>query len=128
MRSAGASVIVPARDVEQARVTLAGIDGVEVEAMDLLHPASIGAFVDRFEQSSRPLHLLIGSAGIGGAPLVRDERGYESHFATNHLGHFQLVTGLLPALRRAEGSAWSSCRRGPRLGRGVRRPELRAPA
>jgi NAD(P)-dependent dehydrogenase (short-subunit alcohol dehydrogenase family) len=39
-----------------------------------------------------------------GAPLVRDARGYESHFATNHLGHFQLTLGLLPALRAAHGA------------------------
>jgi NAD(P)-dependent dehydrogenase (short-subunit alcohol dehydrogenase family) len=39
-----------------------------------------------------------------GAPLSRDARGYESHFATNHLGHFQLTARLWPALRRANGA------------------------
>ncbi|MBW7462237.1 oxidoreductase, partial [Paenibacillus sepulcri] len=34
----------------------------------------------------------------------RDGRGYESQFATNHLGHFQLTARLWPALKRA-GSA-----------------------
>lgn len=38
------------------------------------------------------------------APLQRDKRGYESHLSTNHLGHFQLAVGLLPALRRARGA------------------------
>jgi NAD(P)-dependent dehydrogenase (short-subunit alcohol dehydrogenase family) len=37
-------------------------------------------------------------------PLVRDARGYESQFATNHLGHFQLTLGLLPALRAAHSA------------------------
>jgi NAD(P)-dependent dehydrogenase (short-subunit alcohol dehydrogenase family) len=36
--------------------------------------------------------------------MTRDSRGYESHFATNHLGHFQLVLGLWPALLRAGGA------------------------
>jgi len=102
--AAGASVVVPARDVTRARVALEGIDGVDVEPMDLMNSISIGAFVDRFERSGRPLHILVASAGIGGAPLQRNARGYESHFATNHLGHFQLVAGLWPALRRAEGA------------------------
>ena len=104
LRSAGAAVVVPARDVERARTALAGIDGVEIEPMDLMDPASIDAFADRFTASGRPLHLLVASAGIGGAPLLRDGRGFESHFATNHLGHFQLVARLWPTLRRAGGA------------------------
>ena len=38
------------------------------------------------------------------AKLVYSNRGYESQFATNHLGHFQLTLGLLPALRAAHGA------------------------
>src|SRR5918996_1171912 len=41
---------------------------------------------------------------VTGGPLVRDARGYESQFVTNHLGHFQLTLGLLPALRAAHGA------------------------
>jgi len=111
IRSAGARVIVPARDHDKAATALAGI-GVEIEAMDLLEPDSIDAFAARFLASGHPLHILVNSAGIGGAPLMRDSRGYELHFATNHLGHFQLATRLWPALRRANGArvvAVSAC-------------------
>jgi NAD(P)-dependent dehydrogenase (short-subunit alcohol dehydrogenase family) len=45
--------------------------------------------------------VLVNNAGIMGGPLVRDHRGYEAQFGTNHLGHFQLTTALLPALRAA---------------------------
>jgi hypothetical protein len=38
--------------------------------------------------------MLVDSAGIMGVPLTRDARGYEAHFATNHLGHFQLAGPL----------------------------------
>jgi NAD(P)-dependent dehydrogenase (short-subunit alcohol dehydrogenase family) len=47
---------------------------------------------------------LINNAGIMANPLMRDTRGYESQFATNHLGHFQLTARLWPALRRAKGA------------------------
>ena len=115
IRSAGARVIVPTRDRDKAVRALDGID-VEIEAMDLLDPASIDAFAERFLASGQPLHMLVNSAGIGGAPLTRDSRGYESHFATNHLGHFQLAMRLWPALRKANGarvvavSAWAHSR------------------
>jgi len=94
---------------------LQGLD-VEIEAMDLLDPASIDSFAERFLATGQPLHMLVNSAGIGGAPLTRDARGYESHFATNHLGHFQLAIRLWPALRKANGarvvavSAWAHSR------------------
>jgi NAD(P)-dependent dehydrogenase (short-subunit alcohol dehydrogenase family) len=104
LRSAGAEVVVPARDTDRARAALKGVDGVEVESMDLLDPASIDAFAERFLASGRPLHILVNSAGIMATPLMRDARGYEAQFATNHLGHFQLVARLRPALRRAGGA------------------------
>jgi NAD(P)-dependent dehydrogenase (short-subunit alcohol dehydrogenase family) len=104
LRKAGARVIAPARDVERARKALAHIPGVEVEAMDLLDPTSIDNFAAEFHASGSPLHILINSAGIMATPLTRDARGFESQFATNHLGHFQLTKRLLPALRKAKGA------------------------
>jgi NAD(P)-dependent dehydrogenase (short-subunit alcohol dehydrogenase family) len=104
LRLAGARVIVPARDVTRAAKALAGID-VETWPMDLLDPVSIDAFADRFIASEKALHILVNSAGVMAVPeLTRDARGYEVQFATNHLGHFQLTTRLLPALRRAKGA------------------------
>jgi NAD(P)-dependent dehydrogenase (short-subunit alcohol dehydrogenase family) len=101
---AGATVIVPARSLDKARSALTGIARVEVEALDLGEPASIDAFAARFLASNRALQLLVNNAGIMATPLVRDARGFESQFATNHLGHFQLTARLWPALRRAHGA------------------------
>lgn len=101
---AGAKVIVPTRDRDKAVHALEGIEGVEIELMDLLDPASIDAFSDKFLASGQPLHILVNSAGIMACPLARDPRGYELQFATNHLGHFQLVTRLWPALVSANGA------------------------
>ncbi|WP_026924006.1 SDR family NAD(P)-dependent oxidoreductase [Glycomyces arizonensis] len=104
LAGAGASVTVAARNPDSAAAELAGIERVETGQLDLLDPASIDAFAARYVASGRPLHILVNNAGIMGGALVRDARGYESQFAINHLGHFQLTLGLLPALRAAHGA------------------------
>jgi NAD(P)-dependent dehydrogenase (short-subunit alcohol dehydrogenase family) len=104
LSEAGASVTVGSRDPDRAAPALAGIERIEIGQLDLLDPASIDAFATRYLAAGRPLHILVNNAGIMGGPLVRDARGYESQFATNHLGHFQLTLGLLPALRAAHGA------------------------
>ncbi|MGC4041785.1 MAG: SDR family NAD(P)-dependent oxidoreductase [Flavobacterium sp.] len=101
---AGATVIVPARDVEKAKINLAGVPNVEIEAMNLADADSISRFTQKFLASQRPLHLLINNAGIMWVPLRRDARGYESQLATNHLGQFQLTAQLWPALKKANGA------------------------
>ncbi|MEO8702453.1 MAG: SDR family NAD(P)-dependent oxidoreductase [Kofleriaceae bacterium] len=100
LRGAGATVIVPARDPVRAAVALAGLE-VDLRAMDLIDPASIDRFAATVTGS---VHMLVNSAGIMATPLERDARGYELQFATNHLGHFQLVQRLWPALQRAGGA------------------------
>lgn len=116
LRSAGARVIVPARNLDKAKTQLQAIEGVEIEPMDLIDPASIENFTRRFLESGQPLHILVNSAAVGGRALTRDSRGYELLFATNHLGHFQFTMQLYPALRRANGarvvavSAWAHSR------------------
>jgi NAD(P)-dependent dehydrogenase (short-subunit alcohol dehydrogenase family) len=103
LRAAGATVIIPARDMKKAERNTAGLE-VELEQLDLFDPTSIDTFAAKFIASGRPLHILINSAGIMASPLVRDSRGYESQFATNHLGHFQLTARLWPALQKANGA------------------------
>jgi len=93
LAAAGATVIVPARDVEKAKKNLAGIANVEIEAMDLINPQSIDAFAEKFLATGRPLHLLINNAGIMWVPLRRDSRGIESQLASNYLGQFHLTAG-----------------------------------
>ncbi|MDH7460459.1 SDR family NAD(P)-dependent oxidoreductase [Chitinophagaceae bacterium 26-R-25] len=104
LAAAGATVIVPARDTGKAKKNLDGIINVEIEAMDLMSPASIDAFANRFIASGRPLHLLINNAGIMWVPLRRDSRGFESQLATNYLAQFQLTAKLFPSLKKANGA------------------------
>lgn len=104
LAAAGATVIVPARDIEKARKNLEGTQRVEIEAMDLAQPNTIDAFTHRFLNSGRPLHLLINNAGIMWVPFKKDSRGIESQLATNYLGQYQLVARLWPALKKANGA------------------------
>ncbi|HEY0686158.1 MAG TPA: oxidoreductase [Steroidobacter sp.] len=99
--NAGAKVIVPARDINKAARALAAVPGAHIDELDLMDPASIDAFAERFLRKHSRLQVLINCAGIMASPLIRDGRGYESQFSTNHLGHFQLAVRLWPALRRA---------------------------
>jgi NAD(P)-dependent dehydrogenase (short-subunit alcohol dehydrogenase family) len=104
LAGAGATVIVPARDVEKAKNNLAGISKVEIEELDLASPDSIDAFAVRFLASGRPLHLLVNNAGIMFVPLRRDAKGHESQLAVNFLAVFQLTARLWGALKKANGA------------------------
>jgi len=104
LHAAGATVIVPMRNPAKREMFNDFASRLEIEAMDLMDPASIDNLAQKFLASGRPLHLLINNAGIMATPLQRDSRGYESQFATNHLGHFQLTARLWPALQKAHGA------------------------
>lgn len=104
LAAAGATVIVPARDIAKAKKNLAAVANVEIEPMDLMDPASIDVFAENFLASGRPLHLLINNAGIMWVPLRKDSRGIESQLATNYLAQFQLTARLWNALKKADGA------------------------
>ena len=95
----GAAVIVGARRPDVAAADLAEVTGdVTILELDLSDPASIDAFAAQVAERTPALHILINNAAIMACPLARDPRGYESQFATNHLGHFQLTARLWPLL------------------------------
>ncbi len=100
LSSAGAAVVVPARRPELAREVLdkAGLESVEVDELDLSDLVSVRAFADRFLASGRSIDILVDNAAIMAAPLARVGDGWESQFATNHLGHYVLANLLWTAL------------------------------
>jgi NAD(P)-dependent dehydrogenase (short-subunit alcohol dehydrogenase family) len=100
LSAAGARIIVPARTPDKARAALAGVANVEQAALDLADPGAIDGFAEEFLGSGRKLDILINNAAIMAAPLMRDARGYEAQFATNHLGHFQLTARLWPTFNK----------------------------
>ncbi|MGW3129011.1 SDR family NAD(P)-dependent oxidoreductase [Streptomyces sp. NPDC001076] len=98
LTKAGAHVVVPARRVKAGREALAGLDGVEVDELDLGDLESVRGFAERFLASGRTVDFMIDSAGIMACPETRVGPGWEAQFATNHLGHFALVNRLWPAV------------------------------
>jgi NAD(P)-dependent dehydrogenase (short-subunit alcohol dehydrogenase family) len=103
LTKAGALVCVGARDMTKARNNLADTNHVEVIHLDLADPESVDRFADRVLTSHKAIHLLINNAGIMRPPtLMRNTRGHELQFATNHLGHFQLTARLWPAVKNAQ--------------------------
>lgn len=104
LQNAGARVYVPVRNMDKARETLAGIDGLQVLEMDLADLASVRSFAQEVKERESKVDYLINNAGIMACPEARIGNGWESQFAVNHIGHFLLTTQLLPALLAAEGA------------------------
>ena len=101
---AGVKIIIPARRMEVAKKNLSKIKNIDILPLDLTNPESIHQFAESFLQNNSKLDILINSSGLMYLPLKRDSRGIEYHFATNHLGHYQLTMELLPALKNAKNS------------------------
>ncbi|MEU5461042.1 SDR family NAD(P)-dependent oxidoreductase [Streptomyces althioticus] len=104
LASAGAEVTLAVRDIEAGEKTAEDIRAttgggpVRVARLDLSDQNSVAAFVTTWND---PLDILINNAGVAAVPEARTQEGWELHFATNHLGHFALATGLHSALAAA---------------------------
>ncbi|MFJ4467064.1 SDR family NAD(P)-dependent oxidoreductase [Streptomyces sp. NPDC089424] len=102
-----AQVTLAVRDVaagERVAKDITGSTGnekVDVAYVDLADPASITAFTTAWRE---PLHILVNNAGVMASAERYTAQGWEWQFATNHLGHFALATGLHDALA-ADGDA-----------------------
>ena len=100
LAAAGAKVLVGARRLDQAKEVLSALEGdITALELDLSDPASIDAFAAKVADHWDRIDILINNAAVMANPLTRDARGYESQFATNHLGHFQLTARLWPLLK-----------------------------
>jgi NAD(P)-dependent dehydrogenase (short-subunit alcohol dehydrogenase family) len=104
LSAAGVTVVVPARRPEHARDRLKGLAGVEVDELDLTDLSSIDCFADRFLASGRSIDFLMNNAGIMANSETRVGPGWESQFATNHLGHFAMTNLLWSALVAGGGA------------------------
>ena len=99
----GARVTLTARDMakgeaaaEQIRKST-GNPKVDVMTLELMSLDSVRKFAKEFAARHKTLNVLINNAGVMACPLARTANGWESQFATNHIGHF-LLAGLLTPL------------------------------
>jgi NAD(P)-dependent dehydrogenase (short-subunit alcohol dehydrogenase family) len=84
---------VAARNALEAR----GLRDIEVDELDLSELTSVRRFAERFLAIGRSVDILINNAAIMASPEARVGDGWESQFATNHLGHCVLVLALAVA-------------------------------
>jgi len=107
LAGAGAEVTIAARNPEAGErvaadiIATTGNKQVFVAPLDLSDLASVAAFAGAWDGS---LQILVNNAGMMASPEMRTPAGSELQFATNHIGHFALATGLHDALAQAGGA------------------------
>jgi NAD(P)-dependent dehydrogenase (short-subunit alcohol dehydrogenase family) len=107
LASAGAEVTLAVRNVEAGQqaaddlIAETGNRSVFAAQLDLSDQQSIADFIANWHG---PLHILVNNAGVMATPELRTPEGWELQFATNHLGHLALTTGLYDALAAAGGA------------------------
>jgi NAD(P)-dependent dehydrogenase (short-subunit alcohol dehydrogenase family) len=110
LAKAGAEVVIAARNAQKAEAALATVRAaapqaaVSVWPLDLSSLASVRAFTARWLAERGALDVLVNNAGVMALPRTLSAEGYEMQFATNHLGHFALTLGLMPALQARPGA------------------------
>ena len=97
---AGADVVAPARRPDHARQVFAdeGLASVSVAELDLGDLSSVEAFAATQIADGTSIDIMIDNAAVMACPETRIGDGWESQFATNHLGHFALVNRLWPLI------------------------------
>ena len=106
LAASGAQVIMPVRNRDKGERAIARIRqsapraDVSLRDLDLSSLASVAALGETLRSEGEPIHLLINNAGVMTPPERQTTAdGFELQFGSNHLGHFALVSHLLPLLR-----------------------------
>ena len=110
LAAAGAEVVLPVRNPRKGEKAVAeisrrsGSQRVSLRELDLSSLSSVVNLSTTLKAEGIPIGILVNNAGVMTPPSRRlTDDGLELQFATNFLGHFALVKGLMPLLR--SGSA-----------------------
>jgi NAD(P)-dependent dehydrogenase (short-subunit alcohol dehydrogenase family) len=103
---AGTEVVLPVRNRDKGRAALERIRreapgaAVSLRDLDLSSLDSVAALAATLNDEGVPIGVLINNAGVMTPPGRQETAdGFELQFGINHLGHFALVSRLMPMLR-----------------------------
>lgn len=106
LAAAGAEVVMPVRNRHKGEAAIAEVKRQHPQAvlslrdLDLSSLSSVAALGAALVAENRPIHILVNNAGVMTPPDRQTTAdGFELQFGSNHLGHFALVSHLLPLLR-----------------------------
>lgn len=72
---------------------------VRLDTSDLKSVKECLSELENIQKDIPPIQLVVANAGIYPSKAASSPQNHELTFATNHLGHFGLIQGLLPKLR-----------------------------
>lgn len=102
----GARVVLAARNESKGLDAVVRIKAgqpdaaVEFRLLDLADLESVRAFSSAILSEGLAVDVLVNNAGVMYPPRRLTRQGFESQFATNHLGHFALTGLLFDSIRR----------------------------
>ena len=101
--AAGARVVVNDLDADAARAVAVETGGLAVPG-DAASAAGVGALIEAARAHLGAIDLYCANAGVGGAPNLLDEAGWELSWQVNVLAHVRAARELLPEwLERGRG-------------------------
>jgi NAD(P)-dependent dehydrogenase (short-subunit alcohol dehydrogenase family) len=101
----GARVMITSRSEEKGQGAVDRIRAerrevhVDFALLDLADLDSVRAFAAMITGDHVPVDVLVNNAGVMYPPRTLTPQGFESQFATNHLGHFALTALLFATIR-----------------------------
>ena len=102
----GARVVIATRNETKGRVAVARIEAaqpgaaVEFRMLNLADLDSVRAFAAAILSDGIVVDVIVNNAAVMYPPRLLTPQGFESQFATNHLGHFALSGLLFETIRR----------------------------
>jgi NAD(P)-dependent dehydrogenase (short-subunit alcohol dehydrogenase family) len=109
--------IIKGEAVKQEITEQTGNKHIYVIKCDLADLQSVCEAIAELSQKLMAINILVNNAGAGFSERQVSRDGFEMTFATNHLGHFLLTTGLMPLLERGQARIINVSSEGHKLGK-----------